>query len=222
VLAVGACLGFWGFGGHCTTVVTAAISLFLGVIADVDAMMSASATLTERHGLFGTVATISDAPALSKSESCGGIETKPRDVLASLNRRAGENGRAACRLRLDEQLATDELETFPHAVQAQSQASTRRIDVKANAFITNGEMDGVAGSAKMDIELPDPAVPHRVMQRFLEYPEETERHVGRYAPRNVLMAEINLDVFLPRKLPRETLHCGHNAQIHQPWRMQLV
>jgi hypothetical protein len=70
-LAVGAGLGFCGFGGHCTTVVTAAVSLFRGVIADVETMMSASATLTERHGLFGTVATISDAHAVSKSESCG-------------------------------------------------------------------------------------------------------------------------------------------------------
>src|SRR4029077_6357611 len=48
MLAVGAGLGFCGFGGHCTTVVTAAISLFRGVIADVETMMSASATLTER------------------------------------------------------------------------------------------------------------------------------------------------------------------------------
>jgi hypothetical protein len=75
VFAIGARLGFWGFGGHCTTVVTAAISLFRGVIADVDTMTSASATLIQRHG-FGTVATISDAQAVSTSESCGRIEGK--------------------------------------------------------------------------------------------------------------------------------------------------
>ena len=145
-----------------------------------------------------------------------------RPALASPNRRAGQNGGATCRLRLDEQLATDQLQTFLHAGQAESQASTRRIDVEANAFITNGEIDGVPGSAKMHIEMPDPAVSHRVVQGFLEDPEETERHVRRDTPRNVLVAEINLDVFLPRELLTETPHRGHNAQMQQPWRVQLV
>ena len=103
-------------------------------------------------------------------------------TLASPNRRAGQNGGATCRLRLDEQLATYQLQTFLHAGQAESQASTRRIDVEANAFITNGEMDGVPGSAKMHIEMPGPAVSHRVVQGFLEDPEETERHVRRDTP----------------------------------------
>jgi hypothetical protein len=43
-------------------------------------------------------------------------------------------------LRLDEQLATYQLLTFPHAGQAEAQASIRRIDVEANAFIT--KLDG--------------------------------------------------------------------------------
>ena len=142
--------------------------------------------------------------------------------LASPNRRAGQNGGATCRLRLDEQLATYQFQTFLHAGQAESQASIRRIDVEANTFITNGEIDGVPGSAKMHIEMPDPAVSHRVVQGFLEDPEETERHVRRYTARNVLVAEINLDAFLPRELSTETPHCGDNAQKQQPWRVQLV
>jgi hypothetical protein len=51
--------------------------------------------------------------------------------------------------------------------------------------------------------MPDAAVSHRVVQGFLEDPEETERHVGRYTPRSVLVAEINLDVFLPRELTQK-------------------
>jgi hypothetical protein len=54
------------------------------------------------------------------------------------DRREGQNGGATCRLRLDEQLATDQLQTFFHAGQTESRASTRGIDVEANAFITNG------------------------------------------------------------------------------------
>src|SRR4029077_19189865 len=115
-----------------------------------------------------------------------------------------------------------QLQTFLHAGQAESQASTRRIDVEANAFITNGEMNGVSSSTKMHIEMPDPAVSHRVVQRFLEDPEETERHLRRYTLRHVLAAEINLDVFLPRELPTETPHCSDHAQMQQPWRVQLV
>ena len=125
-------------------------------------------------------------------------------------------------MRLDEQLATDQLETFPHAGQTESATSIRRIDVEANTFITNREIDGVPGSAKMHIEMPDLAVSHRVLQGFLEDPEKTERHVRRYTARNVLGSEINLEAFLPGELATETAHCGHNAQIQQPWRVQLV
>ena len=57
---------------------------------------------------------------------------------------------------LDDQLATYQLQTFLHAGQAESQASTRPIDVEANAFITNGEVDDVPGSAKMHIEMRSP------------------------------------------------------------------
>ncbi len=138
------------------------------------------------------------------------------------NRRAGQNRGATCRLRLDEQLATYKLQTFLHAGQAESHASIRLIDVEANTFITNGEIDGVPGSAKMHIEMPDLAVSHRVVEGFLEDPEETERHVRRDTARNVLGAEINLGAFLPRELFTETPHGGHNAQMQQPWRVQLV
>ena len=138
------------------------------------------------------------------------------------NRHAGHNGGAAFRLRLDEQLTTDQLQTFLHAGQAESQASIRRIDVEANTFITNGEIDGVLGSAKIHIEMPNLAVSHRVVQCFLENSEETERHVRRYAARHVLVAEVDLDVSLTRELSTETPHCGRNAQMEQPWRVQLV
>src|SRR5688572_29480440 len=109
-----------------------------------------------------------------------------RAALASTNRRAGQNGGATCRLRLDEQLATYELQPFLHAGQAESQASIRRVHVEANSFITNGELDEVPGSAKMHAEMPDPAVSHRVVQGLLEDAEETERHVRRYTARNAL------------------------------------
>src|SRR5688572_22757797 len=88
--------------------------------------------------------------------------------LASQNRCAGENGRASRRLRLDEQLAPDQLQAFLHAGQAETQASIRHIDVEADTFVTNGEVDGVPRSAKVHVETTDPAVSHSVVQGFLQ------------------------------------------------------
>src|SRR5687767_4895884 len=51
-------------------------------------------------------------------------------ALGSPSRRTRQNGGATCRLRLDEQLATDQLQTFLHAGQAESQTAVRRIDVE--------------------------------------------------------------------------------------------
>jgi hypothetical protein len=59
-------------------------------------------------------------------------------VLTGPNRRAGQHGSATCRLRLDQQLATYQLQAFFHAGQTESRPSTRRIDIEAHAFITNG------------------------------------------------------------------------------------
>src|SRR5215203_3271249 len=101
------------------------------------------------------------------------------NLLASPNRRAGENGGATCRLRLDEQFATDQLQSLFHAGQAQAQTLVHITDVKAGTAIANGEIDRVASGAKMHIEGTDPTVSQCVVQRFLEHPEQTERHVSR-------------------------------------------
>ena len=107
-------------------------------------------------------------------------------------------------------------------VLAEAQASTCRLDVEADAIIANGEVDGVFGPAKTHIEMLGPAVPHPVVQGFLADAEEAERHVRSHTPWNVLVAEINPDVFLPRELFTETPHRGHDAQMQQPWRVQFV
>ena len=166
----------------------------------------------------GTVVTIE----IGIERDGGGPAGRPATAQASPKRRVSQNGGATCRVRLDEQLATDQLQTFLHAGQAESYAAIRLIDVEASTFITNGEIDGVPGSAKLHIETPDLAVSHRVVQGLLEDPEEAERDVSRDAARNVLAAEINLGAFLVRQLFAETLHRGHDAQVQQPRRVQLV
>ena len=83
-------------------------------------------------------------------------------------------------------------------------------------------MDGVPGSAKMHIEMRSPTVPYSVVQCFLKDPEETERNVRRHTPRNGLVAKINPDDVLPREFLAKTPQLGHNAQMQQPRRVQLV
>src|SRR4051794_22817898 len=109
-------------------------------------------------------------------------------------------------MRLDDQLAADQLQTFLHAGEAESRAPARRIDIEANAVVANGQVEGVPGSAKAHIEMMDPAVSHRVVQGFLKDAEETERYIRWHTGRNVLVAERNLDVFLPRELAAEPPH----------------
>ena len=47
--------------------------------------------------------------------------------------------------------------------------------------------------AKTNLEVLAPAVPHRVVQGFLQNPEKTERHVRRDTGRYVLEVEIDLN-----------------------------
>src|SRR5687767_9319807 len=95
-------------------------------------------------------------------------------ALVSSDRRACDNGGATGRLRLDVQLAAYQLQAFLHAGQAESQASIRRVGIEASTCIMNGESDRVPGSAKLHIEMPGAAVPHCVLQRFLEDSEEAK------------------------------------------------
>ena len=122
---------------------------------------------------------------------------------------------------LDEQLTTYQLQTFLHAGQAKSHASTRRIDVEADAFIANGEMDGVAGSAKMHIELLDLAVSHRVVQGFLEDPEETERRVGGTFA-GTFSERKSISTFFCPETSRQKPRMAATIPRQQPWRVQLV
>src|SRR5687767_12257851 len=116
---------------------------------------------------------------------------------ASTNGRAGENRGATCRVRLDEQLAADELQTFFHAGQAEAEAFRRRVDVEADAFITNGEIEDVPGAAKMHTDMSGAAVSYGVVQGLLQDAEEAKRHVRRQAAGNILVAEIDLGACLP-------------------------
>ena len=98
-------------------------------------------------------------------------------------------------MRLNEQLPANQFQTFPHARQAQPETSSR-LNVEADTFIANGELDGVTRSAKTNLEVLAPAVPHGVVQGFLENPEEAERHVRRDTGWDVLDVEIDLDPLL--------------------------
>ena len=103
------------------------------------------------------------APELHQDAPQGGVVLD----LASQHRRAGHNDGAACELRLDDQLTTHQLETFLHAGQAESETSIRRLHVEAYSFITNGEIDGVAGAPESYVETADLAVSHRVVTTIL-------------------------------------------------------
>ena len=142
--------------------------------------------------------------------------------LASAKRRTGDNRRALPRLRLDDQLATNQLQTFFHAGEAEPHPSIRGLDVEADTPIADSEIDGVPVSTKMHIEMPGPAVSHRVVHGLLQDAEQAQRKVRRDISRDVLAAEIDLGAFLTRELVAEAAHCRHHSQMEQPWRMQLV
>jgi hypothetical protein len=109
-------------------------------------------------------------------------------------------------------LAAYQLQAFLHAGQAESHASTRRIDIEANAIITNGEMDGVPGSAKMHSEMLRPAVSHPVVQGLPGGLGRDRAKCQAYTARNVLVPGNQSRRFLPGELPTETAHRGRNAR----------
>jgi benzoyl-CoA-dihydrodiol lyase len=91
----------------------------------------------------------------------------------------------------------------------------RVADVEADSLIANGEINAAFRAANMDIELPDAAVSHRVLQRLLKDSEETEGHVGRNRARHVLMSEMNFGAY-PMANGRsrlETHYCGEAPSI---------
>src|SRR6476469_7825122 len=144
----------------------------------------------------------------------------PRRILS--NRRPSPDRGATCCLRVDEQLPANQFQALPHARQAQAETMGRRRNVEADTFIANGELDGVAGSAKTNLDVLAPAVPNGVVQGFLENPEEAERHVRRDTGRDVVDVEIDPDPLLIAESLTEAARRGLEPHIHQIGWVELV
>ena len=83
-------------------------------------------------------------------------------------------------LRVDGKDSFHEFQPLLNAVETKPTSFPCRFEVEACAIFADREMNLLRGSVQLHIELPHPAVFHRVMQSFLKYAEETEGNVRRY------------------------------------------
>ena len=77
-------------------------------------------------------------------------------------------------LGFDGKRSIQEFQTLLHADEAKPSARLCRSDVKANAGVTNREMNLIRRSPQFNLEVPDPTVFCRIMQGFLQNSEEAK------------------------------------------------
>ena len=91
--------------------------------------------------------------------------------------------RTSLELRVDGKNSLHEFQPLLHAVETKPAALPCRFKVEACALFADREMNLIRCSLQLHIELPDPAVFHRIVQGFLKYTKEAKGNVRRYEAR---------------------------------------
>ncbi len=87
------------------------------------------------------------------------------------------NRGATTRLRFDRQISSHESDPFFHADEAHPPARPGGLDVKSRSMILHQEMKLTLCFPELHLELPVPAVFRRIVEGFLQNPEEAQRNV---------------------------------------------
>src|SRR5438046_6344272 len=94
--------------------------------------------------------------------------------------------------------------------------------VKARAGILDCQMNLIRRSPQSHFEVSYPTMFGRIMQGFLQNPEQSERDVRLQRAGQIVALEVNLDFLLLGKLSTEPSHGHSNTQILQFCRVQLM
>src|SRR5277367_2841904 len=104
------------------------------------------------------------------------------------------------RLRVDRKPSPDKLHSLLHAYETETFRFESAFTVKPSSRIVHGELNGIRGETQLDIEMPDAAVLHGVLQSFLRDSEEAERNILGKRTRDVIIIKNDFDILLIGKL----------------------
>src|SRR5262245_58066420 len=95
------------------------------------------------------------------------------------DRHADTDRRADAVLRFNHQLTIDQLQTLLHAGESESTSFQGFNGIKASTGIEDGHEDFVVFTSQCDLKTPLAAMLDRVLERFLQNAEDTERNLLR-------------------------------------------
>jgi hypothetical protein len=100
--------------------------------------------------------------------------------------------------------------------------SARSLRIEARAIIGDDEAEVPVVAREFDFRRRPAAVFHHVVQRLLGDAVEAKRRVGRHCPRHVALGELDGQFVCKRELFAEAAHCGHDAELVELRRMEVV
>jgi hypothetical protein len=119
-------------------------------------------------------------------------------------RRSRTNRRAAVWQRGDGELALYQLDSFAHASEPQTASSKGSLLVEANAIVSDSELNLRLGSFEFRCEVPHAAAFDRILQGFLQDPEQAKRDLLGYAAGHTFVSKVNLHLLLFGEFSAET------------------
>src|SRR5208282_1053892 len=97
-----------------------------------------------------------------------------RLLVMCLERHSSMDRSAKTGSRLDGQLAVHQVYPFPHTDKPQTSIVDSRLLVKADSMVAHAKLNFVQFSPQFNSEAPGAAMLQRILQGFLQDPEQTE------------------------------------------------
>src|SRR5689334_16110590 len=126
------------------------------------------------------------------------------------------------RLGCNEYLPVDQVHSFSHADKAEAVAIHCGINIKACAIIANYELNLARRSEKLHLNVLRATVLDRVLQRFLQNPEQGERNILRHGGGYAVGLKFNAHFLTLGNFSAKPLACRDHTEVLQFRRVQSM
>jgi hypothetical protein len=114
------------------------------------------------------------------------------------------------------------MRSFAHADEPQSPPAKGIVLVETDSVITDSELNLGRRPFELHAEVAYTAVLNRILQGFLQYPEQAKRNFLGHSAGHAFVSEVNLYFLLFGELSTKAVGCHRKAQIVKLRGMQAV
>ena len=130
--------------------------------------------------------------------------------------------RAFAASRLHRDMPLNQPHTFVHADQSERAAARHTCGIESATLIRQDEEDFVVVRGQFNFRADRAAMPHHILQSFLDHAVQAKRGTIRQSARYIVRLELDIDLVCSAEFPAQATHGGDQTELLQFRRVQIV